>query len=477
MTVKKKPKRPKLKTNVIYQADCISVLPREDGLEKIPDSSVDLVYLDPPFFSGKNYDIVWGNGSEIESYTRPPDGVDSSEVFLDDTMYWSEQTPDFDSIAVFVDELIDQGLIDVDNRQEAILKRAAATRGRVGKGAIQGYLDYMAPRLRAIRKVLKETGSVYLHCDWHANAHLRILMDQIFGAKNFQNEIVWCYRTGGVSKKRWGRKHDTLLHYGKTPAPKFNIIKEKVYYNKPFFKSTDGYHQDEDGKWYTMLFPRDVWEIKAVLNVSKEYLGYPTQKPQALAERLIMASSDEDDVVLDPFAGGGTTLAVAHNLGRRWIGIDVSPRACDTIRGRLKKLGAKVPPRIRVAYDPSVEKKIEMTLRMLREQDWQATEEWVRQELGFVKNRTSVRYGIDGIKGKKFLEVKDWSAPVGKPVVEKLAGEMVRRGATEAVIVGHEFSGGVDEAVRDFGRKGLNIEIVYFSEIAGKTIQTKLVIE
>lgn len=474
-------------SNAIYHADCISILPRDDGFGKIPAESIDLIYLDPPFFSGKNYDIIWGNGAELESYTRRPTDDKSSVVFADDTMYWSEQTPDSVGIALFVDELIEQGLIDKANRDEAILKRASAMRGRVGQGAIHGYLSYMAPRLRAMHRVLKPTGSIYLHCDHHANAHLRLLLDEIFGAKNFRNEIIWHYDIGGKPKQDFRRKHDTILRYSKGDTVIWNEVRlpplNPDRYNKTDEKGRR-YYEGYGGKWKKYLDDGtpadDVWsfvresKFRTLNSQAKERIGYPTQKPETLLERIIKVSSNEGDIVLDPFMGGGTTLAVAHKLGRRWIGIDVSPRACDTTRGRLKKMGAKVPRRIPVPYDPAVEARLEMTMRMLKEQDWQATEEWVRQELGFAKNRTSSRYGIDGIKGTTFLEVKDWSGPVGKPVVEKLAGEMIRRGSTEGVIASYEFSAGALDAIRDFKKKGLNIEAIYFTEIAARTIQMKL---
>ena len=494
-------------SNAIYHADCISILPREDGLEKIPAESIDLIYLDPPFFSGKTYDIIWGNGAELESYTRRPTDTKSSTVFADDTMYWSEQTPDTNGIKSFVDELIEQGLIDESKRKEAILRRASAMRGRVGQGAIHGYLSYMAPRLRAMHRVLKPTGSIYLHCDHHANAHLRLLLDEIFGERNFLGEIIWRYRTyQGQVTRYFPRKHDALLFYKKGTEHTFNLeyqdnIEDTINYNrwKKFIvdgnKIKGSYYPETDTRFmaYYRRWVRengrnptnadvileitgyvidDVWDIKAVDPKSGERLGYPTQKPEALLERIIKASSNEGDIVLDPFMGGGTTLAVAHMLGRRWIGIDVSPLACDTTRGRLKKLGAEVPRRVPVPYDPAVEARLEMTLKMLREQNWKATEEWVRQELGFTKNRTSSRYGIDGIKGKTFLEVKDWSGPAGKSVVEKLAGEMIRRGSIEGVIVSYEFSTGAQDAIKDFKKKGLNIEAVYFTNIAAKRIKT-----
>ena len=194
------------------------------------------------------------------------------------------------------------------------------------------YLLNMAVRLLAMRRALKPTGSIYLHCDPTASHYLKIVMDAIFGKQNFRNEIVWAYRTGGVSKKHWPRKHDALLFYSNGATHFHNPLQERIIYDTPFF--TD--QIDENGRYYADVYIRDVWDdIKAIINVSKERLGYPTQKPLALLERIIMASSPPDGLVLDPFCGCGTAVHAAEKLGRRWIGIDISTFAAGLIRERI----------------------------------------------------------------------------------------------------------------------------------------------
>jgi site-specific DNA-methyltransferase (adenine-specific) len=190
----------------------------------------------------------------------------------------------------------------------------------------------MAVRLMPMRRVLADTGSIYLHCDPTASHYLKLVMDAIFGQNNFRNEIVWSYRTGGVSKKYWPRKHDIIFFYRNSAQYKHNPIQERVYYDKNFFSS----QKDSEGRFYADVYVRDVWEdIKPLINVSKERHGYPTQKPLKLLERIITASSNEDDLVLDPFCGCGTAVHAAEMLGRRWIGIDISAFAVGLMRGRI----------------------------------------------------------------------------------------------------------------------------------------------
>ena len=214
------------KTNKLICGDNLEEIP------KLPKESVDLVYIDPPFFTHKQYEVVWGDEAEVRSYK---------------------------------------------DRWE---------------GGIEHFISWLKPRVKAMYEVLKPTGSFYLHCDWHANAHIRIMLDEIFGEENFQNEIIWAYRTGGATKKRWSRKHDTIYFYTKSNKYTFNLTKERIYYEKPFFTS----EKDEQGRWYADVLPVDVWEIPAVINVSKERVGYPTQKPEALLDRIIKASSNKGDV-------------------------------------------------------------------------------------------------------------------------------------------------------------------------------------
>ena len=190
----------------------------------------------------------------------------------------------------------------------------------------------MAIRLNPMRRALKDTGSIYLHCDPTASHYLKMVMDVIFESENFLNEIVWSYRTGGVSKNWWSRKHDVILFYKKSNKYKHNPIQERVYYDKPFFTTK----VDENGRNYADVYIRDTWDdVKPLINVSKERLGYPTQKPIDLLKRIITASSNKGDIVLDPFCGCGTTLHAAEELNRQWIGIDISQFSAGLVRNRL----------------------------------------------------------------------------------------------------------------------------------------------
>jgi len=202
------------------------------------------------------------------------------------------------------------------------------------------YLQFMYERLILMRELLSASGSIYLHCDWHKSHYLRSLMDEIFGADNFRNEIVWGYRTGGVSMKTFARKHDNLLFYTRASGYLFNTqyyrsYQEKKYnYNEKYPELWD----EEKQKWYHEAVCRDVWEDINVLGTEtdgSERTAYPTQKPEALVERIIKASSNLGDLVLDCFMGCGTTQAVAMKLGRKFIGADINLGAVETTVKRL----------------------------------------------------------------------------------------------------------------------------------------------
>ena len=232
-------------------------------------------------------------------------------------------------------------------------KSMLALKTLLGKSGMLAYLSYMVERLALLRELLKPTGSIYLHCDPHASHYLKLIMDDIFGAKCYRNEIVWAYRTGGVSKRWFARKHDIILCYGKTkqdsktqkdPAlkTKFHPMKEKSYLTHKYGFSTIEIGEDEGG-YYRMAQIRDVWEIPALRGNHPEWAGYPTQKPLALLKRIIEASTNPGDVVLDPFCGCGTAVVAAHQLGRKFVGIDISLYATETVAwGRLQN-EAKMP--------------------------------------------------------------------------------------------------------------------------------------
>jgi DNA modification methylase len=263
-----------MKTGVIHCSDCLV------KLKAFPAECVDLIYIDPPFNSNRNYSAA-ANGNDKRQFGDR-----------------------FENVAA--------------------------------------YIAYMKPRLSELHRVLKPTGSFYYHCDWHASHYVKVLLDSedLFGYGNFQNEIAWCYKSGGASpKKRFSRKHDTILFYSKTADYTFNGLREKSYNRglKPYRFEGVREFQDAAG-WYTDVGMKDYWEINTVGRTSRERLDYPTQKPEALLERIILAGSNEGGTVLDAFCGSGTTLAVAQRLKREWIGIDISPAACLLTKRRLHEL-------------------------------------------------------------------------------------------------------------------------------------------
>ncbi|MBM3862274.1 MAG: site-specific DNA-methyltransferase, partial [Verrucomicrobia bacterium] len=257
--------------NRLFFGDCLHVM------RMLPSNSIDLLYIDPPFFSGRNYNVIFGDKNEVRSFTD------------------------------------------------------------IWEGGMPGYLAWLNARLYEMKRLLKPTGSIAVHLDWHASHYVKIEMDKIFGSDRFLNEIIWCYKSGGASpKSRFSRKHDTVLLYTKSEDYKFNVQTEKSYNRafKPYrFKGVQEY-QDEIG-WYTIVGMKDYWEIDMVGRTSSERIGYPTQKPEALLERFIKGLSGEGDVVADFFCGGGTTPAVAQRLGRRWVACDQSRIATAITADRI----------------------------------------------------------------------------------------------------------------------------------------------
>jgi DNA modification methylase len=217
---------------------------------------------------------------------------------------------------------------------------------------IDGYLAWLGPLLSGFQRLLAQTGSLYLHLDWHAAHYAKVALDRIFGADHFLNEVVWHYGLGAArSGSHFLRKHDTLLVYRRGPAATFHVLRGAV---TPAMRGKYR-HRDEDGRLYMHSRGRryylkggkpldSVWEIPTIAATSRERLGYPTQKPEALLERVIRASTNPGDIVLDPFCGSGTAPAVAQRLGRRWIASDRSEAALGITAARLRRDGARLPP-------------------------------------------------------------------------------------------------------------------------------------
>jgi len=187
------------------------------------------------------------------------------------------------------------------------------------------YLGWIESRLTRMRALLKPTGSIYVHLDWHAVHYVKVAMDGLFGYQNFLNEIVWLYGLGGSSPRYWPRKHDTILWYARET-------------NQHFFEAARIPATSQRMKGQTKKAP-DHWDIPSLNNMAKERLGYPTQKPEALLERIITSSCPEGGIVADFFCGSGTTLAVAERTGRGWLGCDISPDAIAMTRARLAGIG------------------------------------------------------------------------------------------------------------------------------------------
>ncbi len=272
----------------------------------------DLIYLDPPFNSKRDY--------------AAPIGSDAAGAAFEDT--WS-----LDDVKV---EWAEE--IEVAN---PALWHAVVGAGYTSDDSMQAYLTFMAVRLLEMRRLLKNTGSIYLHCDPTASHYLKQLMDAIFGHKQFRNEIVWEYSTGGIGKRNFPRKHDVVLFYSKSKDVHLTIPRKESKDPSRFNKSDsngDRYYEKAGNRYYVKdgVAVSDVWmDIAPVRNVSKERTGYPTQKPLALLERIIKASSNKGDMVLDPFCGCATTCVAAEKLDRKWVGIDIEETAQQLVVERL----------------------------------------------------------------------------------------------------------------------------------------------
>ena len=205
------------------------------------------------------------------------------------------------------------------------------------KDGTVSYLKNLYPRLYLMRELLSEKGSIYIHVDWHVGHYVKILMDEIFGKDNFVNEIAWCYKSGGAGEKSFSKKHDTIFMYKKSPEFIFNVEKEKSYMGMGYSTGNKNVklYDDNDGKGpYTLVNIKDWWTDIGMIATSKGRL-YATQKPEKLLERIISASSNENSIVADFYAGSGTTGAVAEKLGRRWIMSDIGKPSNMIIRKRL----------------------------------------------------------------------------------------------------------------------------------------------
>lgn len=395
----------------LYSGDCLEVMEK-----LIEPDSIDLIYLDPPFFSNRNYEVVWGDEAEVRSF---------------------------------------------DDRWQ---------------GGVEVYAAWMAERLRACHRVLKPTGSIFLHCDWHASHHLRLALDEIFGRDRFQNEIIWYYRGGGVSKSRFGRRHDTIFWYSKGKKWTFNpdpvrepyseaSLERLKYEARSFRKGAggedlvyEGYRANPLGK-----LPDDVWVMQPIMPSAKERLGYPTQKPEKLLERILLAGATEGQTVLDPFCGCGTSIVVADRLGLNWVGIDISPTAIRVITDRLSRnkiTGVEV-----MGLPTTI-----AALRALKPFEFQ---NWVIRER--FNGAVGPKGGDMGIDGYSFMlhepiQVKQ-SDRVGRNVVDNFLAAVRRTGKKRGYIVAFSFGrGAYEEAAALKHHQGIEIILLTAEELLSSPV-------
>ena len=470
-------------TNSLYYGDNLTVL-----RDHVPDESVDLVYLDPPFNSNASYNVLF----------REKSGEESPAQFkaFTDTWEWG-----LEPLRIYENEIM------LNPSTPANVKEMVkAFRQFIGDNDMMAYLVMMTPRLVELRRVLKPTGSIYLHCDPTASHYLKVLMDAVFGKENFRNEIVWKRADSkgdtGQGAKHFGRVNDTILFYNKTANSAFNGQYGPLdtdYVNR-FYRYTD-----PDGRRYkldNMLGPGGAakgnpqyevmgvtrywrysrermqrlidegrvvqtspgavpmykryldesqgtpittnWsDISLIRGWSKERLGYPTQKPLALLERIIQASSNEGDVVLDPFCGCGTAIAAAQKLNRQWIGIDVTHLAVALMKNRLKTSFNILPGQ---DYQVVGEPVDTGSAHALAEQDRFQFEFWAmslleafpreQKQRGADQGVDGVIYFIDGPKRamhKAVVQVK--SGKVSSPHIRDLKGTVERENASMGLFI------------------------------------------
>lgn len=468
-------------TRVIYCGDNL------EQLAKLPDGCVDLIYIDPPFNSNRNYEVFWGETKEKRSFED----------------------------------------------------RHAST---------QAYIDYMRPRCQQLARVLKPTGSFYYHCDWHASHYVKVMLDQLFGENNFQSEIVWKRTLSkGLSFRGYPNNHDTIFFYSGGSDVTFNRPYDEYDPDNLDEKTSKKYcHTTPDGRVYRLsdltnpnpnrpnltyefmgvtkvwrwtkermnealaqgiivqtkpgAIPQmiryldeqegrpidTVWtDIPPINSQAQERLGYPTQKPLALLDRIVRTSSNPNDIVLDAFCGCGTALVAAQNLGRQWIGIDISPTACRVMAKRLRdvcRMRESEPGHRARDTGAFIVRDLPWTIDKLRAIPPFEFENWAVIALGGVPNKVQV--GDMGIDGRIFpvgtkpadqhsMFAGDWfpvqvkqSDKVGRPDIDKFEAVMTREDRQRGFFVAFSYSSdAVDECAAFHKKSGRLIKLISVQEI------------
>jgi len=490
--------------NKLYFGDNLKVL-----REEVSDESVDLVYLDPPFNSAATYNVLFRERSGEESGAQI--------TAFEDTWHWGLEA-----------EAVYHEVVTAGGKLSALLQ---AFRASLGQNDMMAYLAMMAPRLQELHRVLKPTGSLYLHCDPTASHYLKLVLDAVFGPDGFRNEIVW-RRTpfSGSSKARaqqLPRSHDLLLFYTKGDAwtwhapslpytdeylERFRFADARGHYRKTLLKTYSAETLERLRREDRLIEPTreganysykqylhessgtrqvdDVWvDVNMINPVAKERLGYPTQKPEALLERVITASTNEGDLVLDPFCGCGTTVSVAERMHRRWIGIDITHLAVSLIRHRLQTaFGSDLAPYEVLGAPTDAAGAAALALEDRHQFEWWA--------LGLVEARPGqdkkkgADSGVDGLiyffddtsgqARKIVVQVK--SGHVGATLIRDLKGVIEREKAALGVFVTlEEPTGPMEKEAASAGfyepehfnrRKFPRLQVLTIAELlAGKEVQ------
>ena len=384
--------------NTLYYGDNLEVL------QNFPAECVDLIYLDPPFNSKANYNVLFGEGgSQSKSQIRA----------FDDTWHWGMEA--------------EKSYATVMEKNGKPADALEAFRGLLGDNDMMAYLAMMTPRLIELRRVLKDTGSIYLHCDPTASHYLKILMDSIFGKRQFRNEIAWCYRGAGYPKKDFGKRHDVILRYSKTENYYFNLDDVREEYaetTKERFKHYIGNVRGGNDFGQQSLNPKgkhpdDWWQIQPIAPSSNDRLGYPTQKPLSLLEKIVLASSNKGDVILDPFCGCGTTIHAAQKLERNWLGIDITHLAIGLIEYRLQK-AFSISPKV-IGAPEDMDGAVDLAKR-----DKYQFEAWAVTRIpGIMPNqKKGADGGIDG-RGRFFQGTDKGKPNYGKIIVSVKGGKNI----------------------------------------------------
>jgi len=430
----------KLSVNKLVLGDNLEIL------KSMEDETVDLIYLDPPFFSNRNYEVIWGDAGEIRSFQDR----------------WS--------------------------------------------GGMDHYIGWLYERVEQMHRVLKYSGSIFLHCDWHANAYIRtLILDKLFEKGVFVNEIAWCYTSASNNKNRFPRKYDTIFWYGKSKNYTVNLEDIRIPYNE---KTKENYKQGLKGSG--TLYNGEIKSDEGILNIkgkipenwwsdiaicaryprgSSNNIGYPTQKPEALLERIIKASSKKGDIVLDPFVGGGTTIAVAENLGRQWIGIDQSVQAVKVTEFRLEKQYGALDKQESLFTAPYIVQLHKYDEEKLFNEDPFKFETWIIQQFGGIgQNKKGGDGGVDGktkdgipiqvkqSKGIGVNTIKNFSVSA-KQFNKLLFEKNVKDKKPVGYIIAFSFGkGAIEEAARLKNSENIIIKLVTVEEIIPLSIKPAVAI-